>query len=197
MANKSSLSEEPLSQERMQTVIAAIAPLDQEAAGAESRALDVITTVGLTMAEFVELEERPEQFGCAENTGWHRIIRNVLRQHWSPLTEALIPPFGYIGDQQIIYRSSREFQLMVSDLLSNQRANGSLTADVTRFALDTILWMWLERAIVRVIEDVNWYTGAPGSNFRYMFDECERDVRRARKEEQQRANTPPIDPDAI
>ena len=183
----------------MIAAIAPITPLDHEEvrAGAESQALDVLTTVGLTMAEFVELEERPEQFGCAENTGWHRITRNVLRIYWSQLTEAMVEPFTYHGDQQIIYRGSREFQLMVSDLLSNQRANGSLTADVTRFALDTILWMWLERAIVRMIEDVNWYTGAPGSNFRYMFDECERDVRRAREEEQQRANTPPTDPDAI
>jgi len=80
-------SSSELNLDRIQAVIAAIAPTaprDQECdapADLDELALDVIKTTGLTLAQFVELEERPEQFGGAENTGWHIIIRNVLGKY--------------------------------------------------------------------------------------------------------------------
>jgi len=165
-------------------VIAAIAPTappDQECdvpAGLDELALDVIKTTGLTLAEFTELEERPEQFGGAENTGWHIIIRNVLGKYWVPLTEALVAPFAYCGDCQVIYRGSREFQLMVSNVMAMERSNGSLTADVTREEMDAVLWRWLERVMTRIMEEAEWYVDAGSSNFSGLYDECKRSVRR-------------------
>jgi hypothetical protein len=167
-------------------VIAAIAPTaprDQEwdvPAGLDELALDVIKTTGLTLAEFVELEERPEQFGGAENTGWHIIIRNVLGTYWAPLTEALIAPFAYRGDHQVIYRGSREFQLMVSHVMAMERSNGSLTADATREDMDEVLWRWLERVVTRIMDEAEWYVDAASSNFSGLYDECRRSVRRER-----------------
>lgn len=177
----------------MIAAIAPTAPPDEEhdmEAGLVEHALDVLRTVGLTLSEFVELEERPEQFGGTENQGWHIVIRALLRQHWSEITETLVPPFEFHGDQQIIYRASQEFQMMVSNLLSNERLNGSLTVDVTRADVDAALWRWLEKAIQRIMEDTPWYTGMPSSNFHYLYEECMRDVRNARRREEQAKNEP-------
>ncbi len=174
------------------------APIDQECdvpAGLDKLALDVIKTVGLTLAEFTEMEERPEQFGGEENKGWHIIIRNVLGKYWVPLTEALVAAFEYRGDRQVIYRGSREFQLMVSNLMAMERSNGSLTADATREEMDAVLWRWLERVVVRIMEESEWYVDAPSSNFSGLFDECKRYVRsergRAAKEIQPDTHYPP------
>ncbi len=174
--------------ERIQAVIAAIAPTaprDQECdvpAGLDELALDVIKTTGLTLAEFVELEERPEQFGGEENKGWHMIMRNVLGKYWVPLTEALVAPFAYHGDRQVMYRGSREFQLMVSNVMAMERSNGSLTADATREEIDEVLWRWLERVVTRIMEEAEWYVDAGSSNFSGLYDECKRSVRREREQ---------------
>ena len=181
MTHPSSSSD--LNLERIQAVIAAIAPIaprDQECdvpAGLDELALDVIKTTGLTLAEFVELEERPEQFSGEENKGWHIIIRNVLEKYWVPLTEALVAPFVYRGDRQVIYRGSREFQLMVSNVMAMERSNGSLTADATREEMDEVLWRWLERVVTRIMEEAEWYVDAGSSNFSGLYDECRRSVR--------------------
>jgi len=170
-------------------VIAAItptAPRDQECdvpAGLDELALDVIKTTGLTLAEFTELEEQPAQFGGEENMGWHIIMRNVLGKYWVPLTEALVAPFAYSGDRQVIYRGSREFQLMVSNLMAMECSNGSLTTDATRAEMDEVLWRWLERVVARIMEETEWYVDAGSSNFSGLYDECKRSVRREREQE--------------
>jgi hypothetical protein len=152
-------------------------------------ALEVIKAVGLTMAEFTAMEERPEEFGGQENRGWHIIIRNVLGRYWSEVTQAMVPPFTMQGDIITVFRLSTDYQLMLSSHMSNARATGLTTADATREQMDAALWMWLERAIHRIMGDPLWYTGEPSSNFHYLFEECERDVRRAFEEEKKRADT--------
>jgi hypothetical protein len=142
------------------------------------------------------MEERPEQFGCQEDRGWHILIRNVLGRYWSEITHAMVSPFELHGDQQIIFRASLEYQLMISDLMSQHRSSGSLTADATRDEVDAVTWLWLGRAIQRIMEDVNWYSGVPSSNFHYLYTECERDVRQARADEEKRANTAAAQPSA-
>ena len=83
MDNRSS-SSGTLNLERIQAVIAALSQaelFDEESTippGLDELALEVIKTVKLTLAEFTEMEERPERFGGQENKGWHIIIRNVL-----------------------------------------------------------------------------------------------------------------------
>ena len=151
-------------------------------------ALATIKAVGLTLPEFVELEERPERFGGQENKGWHIIIRNVLGRFWSEITQAMVPPFTMQGDIITVFRLSTDYQLMLSNHMSNARATGLTTADATREQMDAALWMWLERAIQRIMGDTLWYSGEPSSNFHYLFEECERDVRRAHEEAKQRAN---------
>ena len=180
--------------ERIQAVIAALSQaesFDEESTippGLDELALEVIKAVKLTLAEFTEMEERPERFGGQENKGWHSIIRNVLGRFWSEITQAMVPPFTMQGDIITVFRLSTDYQLMLSNHMSNARATGLGSADATREQMDAALWMWLERAILRIMNDPVWYTGEPSSNFHYLFEECERDVRRAREEAKQRAN---------
>ena len=107
----------------------------------------------------------------------------MLGKYWAPLTEALVAPFAYCGDRQVIYRGSREFQLMVSNVMAMERSNGSLTADATREEIDEVLWRWLERVVTRIMEEAEWYVDAGSSNFSCLYDECKRSVRREREQE--------------
>jgi hypothetical protein len=173
------------------TALAAAEGMDEESSvppDIDELALATIKAVGLTLPEFVELEERPERFGGQENKGWHIIIRNVLGRFWSEITQAMVPPFTMQGDIITVFRLSTDYQLMLSNHMSNARATGLTTADATREQMDAALWMWLERAIQRIMGDTLWYSGEPSSNFHYLFEECERDVRRAHEEAKQRAN---------